>query len=81
MVESFDVWGIDFMGPFVISHVMKYIIVVVDYVSKWMEAIELSNNEWKSVTTFFKKNIFSRFGTHRAIISDGGSHFSYKKFK
>ena len=60
---------------------MKYILVAVDYVSKWVEATARANNEGKSVTTFLKKNIFSRFGTSRAIISDGGSHFCNKLFK
>ena len=60
---------------------MKYIIAAVDYVSKWVEAIALANNEGKSVIAFLKKNIFSRFGTPRAIISDGGSHFCNKSFK
>ena len=59
VIELFDVWGIDFMGPFLSSHGMKYILVAVDYVSKWVEAIALSNNERKSVTVFLKKNIFS----------------------
>ena len=45
VIELFDVWGIDFMGPFVSSHGMKYILVAVDYVSKWVEAIALANNE------------------------------------
>ena len=76
VIELFDVWGIDFMGPFMSSHGMKYILVAVDYVSKWVEAIALMINEGKSVTTFLKKNIFSRFGTPKDIISDGGSHFS-----
>ena len=71
MIELFDVWGIDFMGPFVSSHGMKYILVAVDYVSKWVEVIALSKNERKSVIAFFKKNIFSRFGTPIAIIIDG----------
>ncbi|XP_069144481.1 uncharacterized protein [Solanum lycopersicum] len=60
---------------------MKYILVPVDYVSKWVEAIALSNNEGKSVTAFVKKNIFSRFGTLRAIISEGISHFRNKFFQ
>ena len=81
VIELFDVWGIDFMGPFVISHGMKYILVAVDYVSKWFEAIALANNEGKSVIAFLKKNIFSRFGTPKAIISDGGSHFFKRLFK
>jgi len=38
-VEIFDVWGIDFMGPFPSSYGNKYILVAVDYVSKWVEAI------------------------------------------
>ena len=81
VIELFDVWGIDFMGPFVNSHGMKYILVAVDYVSKWVEAIALTNNEGKSVTVFLKKNICSRFGTPSAIISDGGSHFCNLFFK
>ena len=60
---------------------MKYILVAVDYVLKWIEFIALANNEGKSVTAFLKKNIFSRFGTPRAIITDGGSHFCNKLFK
>ena len=81
VIELFDVWGIEFIGPFLSSHGMKYILVAVDYVSKWVEAISLANNEGKSVTAFLKKNIFSRFGTPRAIISDGGSHFCNRLFK
>ncbi|XP_070045988.1 uncharacterized protein [Nicotiana tomentosiformis] len=52
----------------------------VDYVSKWVEAVALTNNEAKSMVAFLKKNIFTRFGTPRAIISDGGSHFCNKAF-
>ncbi|XP_019244347.1 PREDICTED: uncharacterized protein LOC109224217 [Nicotiana attenuata] len=58
-VEIFDVWGIDFMGPFVSSYGMTYILVAVDYVSKWIEAIALPKNEARSVTAFLKKNIFT----------------------
>ena len=38
-VEVFDCWGIDFMGPFPSSYENKYILVAVDYVSKWVEAV------------------------------------------
>ncbi|XP_015162807.1 uncharacterized protein [Solanum tuberosum] len=51
-----------------------------DYVSKWVEAVALPNNEGKSVVQFLKRYIFARFGTPRAIISDGGSHFCNKYF-
>ncbi|XP_055800324.1 uncharacterized protein LOC129869709 [Solanum dulcamara] len=80
-VEIFDVWGINFMGTFVRSFRQKYILVVVDYVSKWVEVVALADNEGKRVAGFLKKNIFSRFGTPRAIISDGGSHFCNKVFR
>jgi hypothetical protein len=38
-VELFDVWGIDYMGPFQKSGDSEYILVAVDYVSKWVEAL------------------------------------------
>ena len=75
VVELFDVWGIDFMGPFPSSFGFLYILVGVDYVSKWIEAIPCRKNDANTVKKFLKENIFSRFGTPRAIISDGGTHF------
>ncbi|VVA40205.1 PREDICTED: LOW QUALITY PROTEIN, partial [Prunus dulcis] len=79
-VELFDVWGINFMGPFPISHGYLYIIVAVDYVSKWVEALPAWTNDHKVVLNFLKEHIFTRFGTPRAIISDGGSHFINNPF-
>ncbi|XP_073120183.1 uncharacterized protein [Henckelia pumila] len=76
--EVFDVWGIDFMGPFPTSFLKKYILVAVDYVSKWVEAEACATNDAHVVLKFLKKNIFNRFGTPRAIISDGGTHFCNK---
>ncbi|XP_049390721.1 uncharacterized protein LOC125855092 [Solanum stenotomum] len=78
-VELFDVWGIDFMGPFVSSFGNMYILVAMDYDSKWVEAVALPNNEGKSIVQFLKRYIFARFGTSR-VISDGGSHFSNRLF-
>ncbi|XP_075084805.1 uncharacterized protein LOC142168050 [Nicotiana tabacum] len=77
-VELFDVWGIDFMGPFPYSNGHRYILVAVDYVSKWVEAIALPTNDAKVVVGFVKKHIFTRFGTPRVLISDGGTHFCNK---
>ena len=71
VVELFDVWGIDFMGPFPPSSGNEYILVAVDYVSKWIKAIVIRTNDHKVVIKFVKKNIFSRFSCPRAIISDG----------
>ena len=63
------------MGPFPLSFGNLYILVVVDYVSRCIEAATLPTNDAKVVTRFLQKNIFTRFGTPRAIISDEGSHF------
>ncbi|CAN6697920.1 unnamed protein product [Malus baccata var. baccata] len=74
-VEIFYVWGIDFMGPFPSSHGFVYILLAVDYVSKWVEARATRTNDSKVVADFVKTNIFARFGMPRVLISDGGSHF------
>ncbi|XP_025677547.1 uncharacterized protein [Arachis hypogaea] len=74
-LELFDVWGIDFMCPFPTSYSNMYILVAVDYVFKWVEAIATPTNVNKVVMHFLRRNIFSRFGVPRALISDGGSHF------
>ncbi|RDY07809.1 hypothetical protein CR513_08033, partial [Mucuna pruriens] len=43
----FDVWGIDFMGPFPVSNGYSYILLVVDYVLRWVEAIATKTNDAK----------------------------------
>ena len=80
VVKIFDVWGIDFMGPFPPSFGNLYILLAVDYVSKWVEAIACPKNDSNTVVSFLQKNILSRFGTPMTIISDGGSHFANKIF-
>ncbi|CAJ2653731.1 unnamed protein product [Trifolium pratense] len=74
-VEPFDVWGIDFMGPFPSSQSNVHILVCVDYVTKWVEATACQANDSATVVRFLKKNIFTRFGVPRILISDGGKHF------
>nr|GFB04574.1 reverse transcriptase domain-containing protein [Tanacetum cinerariifolium] len=77
--EIFDVWGIDFMGPFPSSKGNKYILVAVDYLSKWVEAKALPTNDARVVVKFLK-SLFSWFGTPKAIISDRGTHFCNDQF-
>nr|GEV68490.1 reverse transcriptase domain-containing protein [Tanacetum cinerariifolium] len=77
--EIFDVWGIDFMGPFLSSKGNKYILVAVDYLSKWVEAKALPTNDARVVVKFLK-SLFSLFGTPKAIISDRGTHFCNDQF-
>jgi hypothetical protein len=70
IVEIFDMWGIDFKGPFPNSFGYLYILVAMDYVSKWVEAVACKTNDHRVVVQFLKDTIFACFGTPRAIISD-----------
>ncbi|RDX82349.1 gag-pol, partial [Mucuna pruriens] len=60
--EVFDVWGIDFMGLFPISNGYSYILLVVDYMSRWVEAVATKTND-------------AKFGVPKALINNQGSHF------
>ena len=80
VVQLFDVWGMDFMGLFPVSFGNIYILLAVDYVSKCVEAAACPKNDANTVMGFLQRNILSRFGTPRTIISDGGSHFENKVF-
>ncbi|GKC54600.1 reverse transcriptase domain-containing protein [Tanacetum coccineum] len=77
--EIFDVWAIDFMGSFLSSRGNKYILVAVDYLSKWVEAKALSTNDARVVCKFLK-SLFTQFGAPRAIISDHGTYFCNDQF-
>nr|GEW75735.1 reverse transcriptase domain-containing protein [Tanacetum cinerariifolium] len=77
--EIFDVWGIDFMRPFSSSKGNKYILVVVNYLSKWVKVKALPTNNARVVCKFLK-SLFAMFGTPRAIISDRGTHFCNDQF-
>ena len=62
VVQLFDVWGMDFIGPFAVSFVNIYILLAVDYVSKWVEAVACPKNDANTVVGFLQRNIISRFG-------------------
>ncbi|GJS56528.1 reverse transcriptase domain-containing protein [Tanacetum coccineum] len=72
--EVFDIWGLDFMGTFPDSRGNKYILVAVDYVSKWVKAQALPTNDARVVVKFLK-GLFARFRVPKALISDRGTHF------
>nr|GFB23980.1 reverse transcriptase domain-containing protein [Tanacetum cinerariifolium] len=67
------------MGPLPSSKGNKYSLVVVDYLSKWVEAKALPTNDARVVVKFLK-SLFSRFGTPKAIISNRGTHFCNDQF-
>jgi transposase InsO family protein len=80
-INLFDVWGIDFMGPFKNSHGFEHILVMVDYVSKWVETRPCCKASTEQSIAMIKSVIFPHFGTPRILISDGGTHFTGKNFK
>ena len=69
------------MGPFPLSYGNQYILVAVDYVSKWAEAIPTRTNDNQVVIKFLRENIISRSGAPRATISDNGCHFCNRAFE
>ncbi|WVZ84538.1 hypothetical protein U9M48_031564 [Paspalum notatum var. saurae] len=79
-IDLFDVWGMDFMGPFENSHGYEYIPVTVDYVSKWVEALPCKKVTTQESIEMIRNNIFPRYEVPRVIISDGGLHFVGKEF-
>ena len=69
------------MRPFPSSFGNIYILLSLYYVSKWVEATACPKNDANTIVGFLQRNILSRFGTPRTIISDGGSHFTNKVFE
>jgi hypothetical protein len=69
------------MGPFPPSKKCEYILVAVDSVSKWVEALPCKNVDNINSKRMFEEIIFPRFGVSRIVISDGGSHFIEKRFQ
>jgi hypothetical protein len=68
------------MGPFSKLKNSKYILVVVDYVSKWVEAMPCRAADSRNSKMMFEEVILPSFGVPRMVISDGGTHFIDKKF-
>ena len=68
------------MGPFLKSKNYEYILVVVDYVSKWVEAMPCRAADANYSKKMFEETIYPIFGVPRMVISDGGTHFIDKDF-
>ena len=68
------------MGPFPPLFGNLYILLALDYVSKWVEAIAFPENDANTIMGFIQRNILSKFGAPITIISDEGSHFANKLF-
>jgi hypothetical protein len=74
VIEPLDCWGFDFMGPFPSSKGYTHILVGVDYVTKWVEAIPTKSADGETSLKMLKDVIFPRFGVPRYLMTDGGSH-------
>ncbi|GKB67635.1 reverse transcriptase domain-containing protein [Tanacetum coccineum] len=72
--DVFNIWGLDFMGPFPNSKGNKYILVAVDYISKWVKAQALPTNDVHVVIRFLRR-LFARFGVPKALITNQETHF------
>jgi len=74
-------WGIDLLGPFPkAGGQLKYLVVAIDYSTKWIEAEQLAKITAKNVLCFFKRNILVRFGVPALVISDNETQFVTTRF-
>jgi hypothetical protein len=75
-------WGLDLLGPLPpVQRNLKYVVVAVEYFSKWIEAKPLATITSVTVQKFFWQNIVCHFGVPKAITVDNGTQFDAKAFK
>ena len=79
--EIFDVLGVDFMEPFPPSCGYTYILLFVDYVSKWVEVVPTRTDDAKTMVKNLKSLILHRYGVPKALFSDRGTHFCNKTLR
>ena len=78
----FQQWGLDILGPLPIGKGQcKFIIVAVDYFTKWAEAEPLATIKEQKIRNFVWRAIICRFGIPRALVSDNGKQFDNTKFR
>ncbi|XP_065049834.1 uncharacterized protein LOC135679779 [Musa acuminata AAA Group] len=78
----FAQWGLDLLGPFPpASGQRRYIVVAIDYFTRWPEAESLAAITEQQIEKFIWKNIVTRFGLPRTIVTDNGTQFSGKRIQ
>ena len=82
VVEPFDRWALDFVGP-INPHSRKkaYILVCTNYMTKWVEVVDLVKSNDQDVIDFLYGEIFTCFGIPKEVITDGGPQFVSHKFE
>ena len=79
---SFAQWGLDIMGPFPTAvRQLKFLVVGIDYFTKWVEAEALAIIIEKNIRSFVWRNIICRYGIPRMLVSDNGKQFDNSAFK
>jgi hypothetical protein len=81
VIEPFDCWGFDSMGPCPPSKGYTHILVAIDYVAKWVEAVPTKSADGETSLKMLKDVIFPRFGVPRYLMTDGVSHFIHSGFR
>ena len=79
---SFAQWGLDIMGPFpTVVRQLKFLVVGIDYFTKWVEVYTLANITKKNIRNFVWRCIICRFGIPRVLILDNGKQFDNDSFR
>lgn len=80
--HPFAQWGIDLVGPIKKSlHNKKFIVVAIDYFTKWAEAEALASITTRAMKNFIHTHIICRFGVPLTIVTDNGTQFQYEDFR
>ena len=75
-------WGMDILGPFVQgTYQNKFLIVAVDYFTKWIEAEALAKITSHNILRFYKRNVLARFRILQALVTDNGTQFTDQGFR
>ena len=78
----FSQWGLDIMGPFPIAvKQLKFLMVGIDYFTKWVEVEALATITEKNIWNFVWKNIICRYGKPRVLVSNNEKQFDNKAFR
>ncbi|XP_072072086.1 uncharacterized protein [Arachis hypogaea] len=79
--RPFGQWGVDLLGPFPVGPgQVKYLIVAIDYYTKWVKAEPLATISSSNCRKFMWRQVITRFGIPEVVISDNGTQFTDKKF-
>ena len=79
LIEPFEKWALDFVKPIDLpSQGKRYILVCIDYVTKWDEGNALTRATEQSLVNFLFEDTFTKFGVPREIVTNQGAQFTSK---